>query len=149
MPPPCRPGRSLSSGGGAGWKRNDLEILMSLGTPDVGLQGPAFTRRRFVQGLAAGGSLLALGAWPRQSWALRSPGQPEVLAGTQFDLSIGETLVTYTGKTRPAITITGSVPGREARWQEGTRVQRRVSIDLSRGATHGVSTSLQWPGMPL
>jgi CopA family copper-resistance protein len=126
-----------------------LEILMSLGTPDVGLQGPAFTRRRFVQGLAAGGSLLALGAWPRQSWALRSPGQPEVLAGTQFDLSIGETLVNYTGKTRPAITINGSVPGPILRWKEGTRVQLRVRNDLPLGSIHGGATSIHWHGILL
>ena len=122
---------------------------MSLGTPDVGLQGPAFTRRRFVQGLAAGGSLLALGAWPRQSWALRSPGQPEVLAGTQFDLSIGETLVNYTGKTRPAITINGSVPGPILRWKEGTRVQLRVRNDLPLGSIHGGATSIHWHGILL
>ncbi|MFZ7094738.1 copper resistance system multicopper oxidase [Luteimonas dalianensis] len=122
---------------------------MSLGTPDLGLQGPAFTRRRFVQGLAAGGSLLALGAWPRQSWALRSPGQPEVLAGTQFDLSIGETLVNYTGKTRPAITINGSVPGPILRWKEGTRVQLRVRNDLPLGSIHGGATSIHWHGILL
>ena len=122
---------------------------MPLGTPDVGLQGPAFTRRRFVQGLAAGGSLLALGAWPRQSWALRSPGQPEVLAGTQFDLSIGETLVNYTGKTRPAITINGSVPGPILRWKEGTRVQLRVRNDLPLGSIHGGATSIHWHGILL
>ena len=122
---------------------------MSLGTPDVGLQGPAFTRRRFVQGLAAGGSLLALGAWPRQSWALRSPGQPEVLAGTQFDLSIGETLVNYTGKTRPAITINGSVPGPILRWKEGTRVQLRVRNDLPLGSIHVGATSIHWHGILL
>lgn len=122
---------------------------MSLDTPDVGLQGPAFTRRRFVQGLAAGGSLLALGAWPRQSWALRSPSQPEVLAGTQFDLSIGETLVNYTGKTRPAITINGSVPGPILRWKEGTRVQLRVRNDLPLGSIHGGATSIHWHGILL
>ncbi len=51
------------------------------------------SRRQFVQGLAAGGAVLGLGLWPKQSWALRSPGQLEVLSGTQFDLTIGETLV--------------------------------------------------------
>ena len=69
----------------------------------------ARSRRQFVQGLAAGGALLGLGLWPRQSWALRSPGQLEVLSGTQFDLSVGETLVNYTGKKRTAITVNGSV----------------------------------------
>lgn len=88
------------------------------------------SRRQFVQGLAAGGAVLGLGLWPKQSWALRSPGQLEVLAGTQFDLSVGETAVNYTGKTRPAITVNGSVPAPILRWREGTRVQLRVRNDL-------------------
>lgn len=109
----------------------------------------ALSRRQFVQGLAAGGAMLGLGLWPKQSWALRSPGQNEVLAGTQFDLSIGETLVNYTGKTRPAITINGSVPGPVLRWKEGTRVQLRVRNDLPRGSIHGDSTSIHWHGLLL
>jgi CopA family copper-resistance protein len=109
----------------------------------------ALSRRQFVQGLAAGGAMLGFGLWPRQSWALRSPGQIEVLAGTRFDLSIGETLVNYTGKTRPAITINGSVPGPILRWKEGTRVQLRVRNDLPRGSIHGDSTSIHWHGILL
>lgn len=109
----------------------------------------ALPRRQFVQGLAAGGAMLGLGLWPKQSWALRSPGQIEVLAGTQFDLSIGETMVNYTGKTRPAITINGSVPGPILRWKEGTRVQLRVRNDLPRGSIHGDSTSIHWHGILL
>jgi CopA family copper-resistance protein len=93
--------------------------------------------------------MLGFGLWPRQSWALRSPGQIEVLAGTRFDLSIGETLVNYTGKTRPAITINGSVPGPILRWKEGTRVQLRVRNDLPRGSIHGDSTSIHWHGILL
>lgn len=109
----------------------------------------ALSRRQFVHGLAAGGAMLGLGLWPKQSWALRSPGQIEVLAGTQFDLSISETLVNYTGKTRPAITINGSVPGPILRWKEGTRVQLRVRNDLPRGSIHGDSTSVHWHGILL
>lgn len=109
----------------------------------------ALSRRQFVQGLAAGGAILGLGLWPKQSWALHSPGQVEVLAGTQFDLSIGETLVSYTGKVRPAITINGSVPGPILRWKEGTRVQLRVRNDLPRGSIHGDSTSIHWHGILL
>src|SRR5690625_3506791 len=107
----------------------------------------ALSRRQFVHGLAAGGAMLGFGLWPKQSWALRSPGQNEVLAGTQFDLSIGETLVNYTGKTRPAITINGSVPGPALRWKEGTRVQLRVRNALPRGASHGDSASIPRHGL--
>jgi CopA family copper-resistance protein len=107
------------------------------------------SRRQFVQGLAAGGAVLGSGLWPRQSWALRSPGQVEVLAGTRFDLSVGETLVNYTGKVRPAITVNGSLPGPILRWKEGTRVQLRVRNDLPRGSIHGDSTSIHWHGILL
>jgi CopA family copper-resistance protein len=107
------------------------------------------SRRQFVQGLAAGGAVLGLGLWPKQSWALRSPGQLEVLSGTQFDLSVGETLVNYTGKTRPAITVNGSVPAPILRWKEGTRVQLRVRNDLPPGSIHGDSTSIHWHGILL
>ena len=107
------------------------------------------SRRQFVQGLAAGGAVLGLGLWPKQSWALRSPGQLEVLAGTQFDLSVGETAVNYTGKTRPAITVNGSVPAPILRWREGTRVQLRVRNDLPPGSIHGDSTSIHWHGILL
>lgn len=107
------------------------------------------SRRRFVQGLVAGGAILGLGLWPKQSWALRSAGQLEVLAGTQYDLNIGETLVNYTGKTRPAITINGSVPGPVLRWKEGTRVQLKVHNDLPQGSIHGDSTSIHWHGILL
>ena len=40
------------------------------------------SRRRFVQGLAAGGAVAGFGLWPKLSWALKSAGQPQVLAGT-------------------------------------------------------------------
>ncbi len=107
------------------------------------------SRRQFVQGLAAGGAVLGLGLWPKQSWALRSPGQLEVLSGTQFNLTIGETLVNYTGKTRPAITVNGSVPAPILRWREGTRVQLRARNDLPPGSIHGDATSIHWHGILL
>ena len=67
------------------------------------------------------------------------------LRGTEFDLSIGETLVNYTGQTRPAVTINGTVPGPLLRWQEGTTVTLRVRNDLPRGSIHGPDTSCPWP----
>lgn len=109
----------------------------------------ALSRRRFVQGLAAGGAMLGLGLWSKQSWALRSPGQLEVLAGTQFDLSINETPVNYTGVVRPAVAINGSVPGPILRWKEGTKVQLRVRNELPHGSIHGDATSIHWHGILL
>ncbi|MCP2140914.1 UNVERIFIED_ORG: FtsP/CotA-like multicopper oxidase with cupredoxin domain [Pseudomonas poae] len=46
------------------------------------------TRRTFVKGLAAGGLLGGLGLWRSPVWAVTSPGEPTVLAGTEFDLFI-------------------------------------------------------------
>ena len=110
---------------------------------------PSPSRRRFIQGLAAAGAVSTLGLWPKPGWALRSPGQPEVLAGTEFDLRVGETLVNYTGRTRPAVTINGSLPGPILRWKEGTTVALRVRNELPRGSIHGPDTSVHWHGILL
>ncbi|MEH6689532.1 MAG: twin-arginine translocation signal domain-containing protein, partial [Halopseudomonas sabulinigri] len=67
------------------------------------------SRRTFVKGLTAAGIVGGLGLWRTPVWALTSPGQPNVLAGSQFDLVIGETPVNITGKTRLAKTINGSM----------------------------------------
>jgi hypothetical protein len=73
------------------------------------------SRRRFVQGLAAGGAVAGFGLWPKALWAMKSPGQLTVLAGTEFDLAIGETPVNFTGRTRPAISRAEDDRGRR-RW---------------------------------
>jgi FtsP/CotA-like multicopper oxidase with cupredoxin domain len=80
------------------------------------------SRRRFVQGIAAGGAVAGLAGWPRSSWALKAPDRQVVLSGTEFDLSIGETLVNFTGRTRSAVTVNGSLPAPLLRWREGTTV---------------------------
>jgi CopA family copper-resistance protein len=112
------------------------------------------SRRRFVQGLAAGGVIAGFGLWPRTSWALRSAGNPDavpggVLSGTEFDLSIGETPVNFTGRTRAAITVNGSIPAPLLRWREGTTVNLRVSNALPEGSIHGHETSIHWHGILL
>ena len=107
------------------------------------------SRRRFVQGLAAGGAALGLGLWPGRSWALKSPGNADVLAGTEFDLSIGETPVDFTGRLRPAITVNGTLPAPILRWREGTTVNLRVRNVLPAGSIHGEQTSIHWHGIVL
>jgi len=107
------------------------------------------SRRRFVQGLATGGVVHALGLWPGVSRAARAPGRIEVLSGTQFDLSVGETLVNYTGRIRPAITVNGSLPGPLLRWKQGTTVSLRLRNDLPRESIHGAETSVHWHGIVL
>ncbi|WP_027079885.1 copper resistance system multicopper oxidase [Luteimonas mephitis] len=112
------------------------------------------SRRRFIQGLAAGGAVAGLGLWPNHSWAigqpaLNGPGNPNVLTGTRFDLNIGETPMNFTGLTRPAITVNGTVPAPILRWKEGTTVDLFVSNQLPRNSIHGHSTSIHWHGILL
>ena len=107
------------------------------------------SRRRFVQGLAAGGAVTALGLWPKNSWALAGAGNNNVLVGTQFDLTIGETPMNFTGRTRSAITVNGSLPAPILRWKEGTTVNLRVSNALPANSIHGHQTSIHWHGILL
>jgi FtsP/CotA-like multicopper oxidase with cupredoxin domain len=123
---------------------------MSSDSSDRGPDGAfAPSRRRFVQGLAAGGAIAGFGLWPRATWALKSPGNANVLPGTDFDLVIGETPMNFTGRTRPAITVNGSIPGPILRWREGTTVNLRVTNALPVGSIHGHETSIHWHGILL
>ncbi|PYB74431.1 copper oxidase [Pseudomonas sp. LB-090624] len=101
------------------------------------------TRRTFVKGLAATGLLGGLGMWRTPVWALTSPGQPNVLTGTDFDLYIGELPVNFTGATRTAMAINGSLPGPTLRWREGDTVTLRVRNRLQQ------DTSIHWHGIIL
>ncbi|GGH92246.1 copper oxidase [Pseudomonas fluvialis] len=101
------------------------------------------TRRTFVKGLAATGILGGLDMWRTPVWAVTSPGQPNVLSGTDFDLFIGETPVNITGAARTAMTINGSLPGPILRWREGDTVTLRVRNRLRE------DTSIHWHGMIL
>jgi len=101
------------------------------------------TRRSFVKGLAATGLLGGLGMWRAPVWAVTSPGQPNVLTGTDFDLYIGELPVNITGAARTAMAINGSVPGPILRWREGDTVTLRVRNQLKQ------DTSIHWHGIIL
>jgi CopA family copper-resistance protein len=103
------------------------------------------SRRRFVQGVALGGAAAGLGLLrPSNVWALTSPGHPTVLSGTDFALGIVEAPVNYTGKTRPAVTINGGIPGPILRWKEGSTVTLRVTNRLQH-----MPTSIHWHGIIL
>jgi CopA family copper-resistance protein len=107
------------------------------------------SRRRFVQGLAAGGALAGSGLWPRPLWALRSADELQVLSGTDFDLTVGETPVNFTGRTRPAITVNGSLPAPVLRWRQGTNVELRVRNAIPETSVRGHETSIHWHGILL
>jgi CopA family copper-resistance protein len=101
------------------------------------------TRRTFVKGLAAAGVLAGLAPWRSPLWALAAPGQPGVLAGTDFDLAIAETPVNFTGRARSALTANGSLPAPILRWREGDTVTLRVANRLNE------DTSIHWHGILL
>lgn len=105
------------------------------------MQGPK-SRRTFVKALGAGAVLSGMGLG-RASAVINSPGQVGVLTGTQFDLSIEEALVNFTGTRRPAITINGGIPGPVLRWREGDTVTLRVQNKLRE------TTSIHWHGIVL
>ena len=106
-------------------------------------------RRRFVQGLAAGGIVAGFGAWPQWASAAAAPPAVPVLTGTDFHLRIGELPVDFTGKRRTAITVNGSLPAPVLRWREGDTVTLRVDNALPPGSVFGDTTSIHWHGILL
>jgi FtsP/CotA-like multicopper oxidase with cupredoxin domain len=64
-----------------------------------------------------------------------------VLTGPDFDLTIGEVSVNYTGHNRTATAVNGQVPGPLLRMREGDAVTIRVTNRLR------VRTSIHWHGM--
>ena len=117
----------------------------SFGPPADGRDG--LSRRRFVQGLLAGGAVATFG-WPRFGHA-EAIGNANALTGTEFDLTIGETPMNFTGRVRNAVTVNGSLPAPLLRWREGTTVNLRVRNALPRGSFHANSTSIHWHGILL
>jgi FtsP/CotA-like multicopper oxidase with cupredoxin domain len=97
-------------------------------------------RRRFVQGLAVAGVGLGFGiARPVEATA-PMPRIPE-LSGRDIELTIREAGVDFTGRTRRAVTVNGSVPGPTLRMREGEMVNLRVHNDLA------TTSSIHWHGL--
>jgi FtsP/CotA-like multicopper oxidase with cupredoxin domain len=110
-------------------------------------------RRRFLQGLAAGGILLGLSPWLKPAWAREATatGTAKVLTGTEFDLTIAETTVNFTGTPRMATTINGSIPAPTLRFREGDTVTIRVTNRLAEETSihwHGIFLPYQMDGVP-
>jgi CopA family copper-resistance protein len=103
----------------------------------------AASRRRFVTGLLAGGTLSGLGIWPYLASAGPVPGNQNVLSGTDFSLDISEVPVNITGRQSMATAVNGSVPAPVLRWREGDSVTLRVTNRLP------VTSSIHWHGILL
>lgn len=104
-------------------------------------------RRRFVQGLAAGGVLTTFPALLQAASGVRKEltqtGTAPLLSGQQISLVIAESPVNFTGKVRMATTINGSIPAPTLRLREGDEVIIRVTNRLA------VDTSIHWHGIIL
>ncbi|WP_397474984.1 copper resistance system multicopper oxidase [Pusillimonas sp.] len=118
------------------------------------LSVPILPRRRFVQGLAAGGVLLGLSPLVQAAGATSvktSTGSATVLTGTEFDLEIGESPVNFTGSPRMATTVNGSLPAPTLRWREGDTITIRVKNRLKEATSihwHGIILPFQMDGVP-
>ncbi|MDD1642178.1 MAG: copper resistance system multicopper oxidase [Methylococcaceae bacterium] len=107
---------------------------------------PNLSRRRFIQGLA----VLGLSPWFKTAQA-RLTTQAEVLAGTEFNLTIAETPVNFTGAPRMATTVNGSIPAPTLRWREGDTVTLHVTNHLAEETSihwHGILLPYQMDGVP-
>ncbi|MFC3651360.1 copper resistance system multicopper oxidase [Dyella humi] len=99
------------------------------------------SRRRFVHGLALGGTAAALGLL-RPAHAA-DPFTNSMLTGTDFALDISQMPVNFTGTSGVATVVNGSLPGPILRWKEGSLVRLRVTNRLH------VPTSIHWHGIVL
>ena len=104
------------------------------------------TRRRFVTGLAAtsAGGLIgsAKGSNDLNQQTRFSKSQP-VLQGSRFKLDVGYKPVNFTGQTKQAFAVNGSVPSPILRWKEGDT----VTIDVTNKLAH--DSSIHWHGIIL
>jgi len=101
------------------------------------------SRRRFVQGVAAGSTLAASGLGTSAAFAANPTTQPQVLSGNRFRLSIDYQPVNFTGRDRLATAINGSVPAPVLRWKQGERVTLEVTNNLAE------DSSIHWHGLIL
>ena len=105
--------------------------------------GICLTRRRFVQGLVMGSSCAGMGLGGTVLAAIMKRSEPQTLRGTDFNLTIGEYGVNFTGTPRFATVINDSLPAPILRWREGDTVTLRVTNLLPE------SSSIHWHGLIL
>ena len=99
-----------------------------------------------------GGAVAGFGLWrPAAAAPTDARQQPVTLSGTEFDLVIGETMMNFTGSSRPAITINGSIPSPVLRWREGDTVTLLVANTLREPTSihwHGILVPANMDGVP-
>ncbi len=111
-------------------------------SPDS-LAAIGLSRRRFLQGAAAGAAMLA---WPLSPSAavkrhvLATP-LDTIDARNRYDLAIARTPVNFTGTPAQAVTINGSIPGPLLKLREGETVTVAVRNQLDE------LTAVHWHGL--
>jgi len=100
------------------------------------------TRRRFVLGAS---SALACASLPWSSLALSNeqPTRVPEFRGQNFNLDIDYQMVNFTGHSRIATTVNGSLPAPLLRWKQGEKVSLKVTNHLAH------DSSIHWHGMIL
>src|SRR5438132_46837 len=98
-------------------------------------------RRRFVQGLVAGGLIAGFDIWRLPAFALTNRNEETALSGDRFDLASEEVAVNFTGRSGVATAINGSVPAPLLRWREGDTLTLAVANRLR------APTSIHWHGL--
>ncbi len=109
------------------------------------------SRRQFVEGLAAGGAMAAVGWQGLPAFAESKPQMPATLTGSHFDLTIDTLPVRITGRRCMATAVNGSVPGPTLRWREGDTVTLAVTNRMKKSASihwHGVRSPAGMDGVP-
>ena len=110
------------------------------------MQNNGMTRRVWLQRTGALGLLAAMEHLvPSYAWAsaANNAAQSSPLSGTVIDLTIAETPFRLDGRTAPAITINGTIPGPVIRLKEGQQATLRVTNRLEE------ITSIHWHGLLL
>ncbi|HKD66562.1 MAG TPA: copper resistance system multicopper oxidase [Candidatus Binataceae bacterium] len=109
--------------------------------PNDSLRRPGLSRRRFVQGMLAGGAIAGLDLWRWPKLGLTAAPATPQLTGNNFDLVIREMPVNFTGKPAVATAVNGCVPAPTLHWREGDTVTISVTNRLS------TDTSIHWHGL--
>ncbi len=98
------------------------------------------TRRRFVQGLLAGGVIAGIDLWRWPTLARADSVGYSQLSGNRFGLIVKQTPVNFTGRPSVATAVNGLVPGPTLRLREGDNVTISVANHLP------VEASIHWHG---
>jgi CopA family copper-resistance protein len=111
----------------------------------------AITRRRFVQGMAAGAALAACGWKDRRAFGETGSSDSPMLMGAHFEITVDWLPVNFTGRPSRATAVNGSVPGPILKWREGDTVTIAVTNRLKHATSihwHGVRVPADMDGVP-